>query len=140
MMALVRPVAAVFPAILTVVVTLAACGADGGTAADLDLSPAGAAGRQVAVTKGCASCHGQNGEGGVGPAFVGLLGRTVELDDDDPIVADEAYVIESITDPNAKRVDGYSLPMPQVDLSDDEIASIVEYISELGAPAGTVAP
>ena len=140
MMAVVRFVAPLFPVIIAVVVTLAACGADGGTATVLDLSPAGEAGRQLAVTKGCGSCHGQNGEGGVGPTFIGLLGRTVELDDAEPVVADEAYIIESITDPSAKRVDGYSLPMPQVDLSDDEIASIVAYITELDSPAGSVAP
>ena len=140
MMALVRSVAPLFPVLVTVVVTLAACGADGGTATDLDLTPAGAAGRQVALTRGCASCHGQSGEGGVGPAFAGLFGRTVELDDAEPVVADEAYVIESIEEPNARRVDGYSLPMPQVDLSDDEIASILAYIRELDAPPVSVAP
>jgi cytochrome c oxidase subunit 2 len=140
MMALARSVAPLFPVLVTVAVTLAACGTDGGTATELDLTPAGEAGREVALSKGCASCHGQDGEGGVGPAFTGVFGSTVELDDADPVVADEAYIIESITDPRAKRVDGYSLPMPQVDLSDDEIASIVAYIRELGTPAGTVAP
>ena len=58
----------------------------------------------------------------------------------EPVVADEAYVIESIEEPNATRVDGYSLPMPQVDLSDDEIASILAYIRELDAPPVSVAP
>ena len=146
MMALARSVAPLLPVFVPVVVTLSACGADGAASSTLDLTPVGEEGRQVALTRGCASCHGLNGEGGVGPAFVGLLGRTVQLDDADPIVADEAYIVESIVDPNAKRVDGYSLPMPDVNLSDDEIASIVAYLTEVSTltpgagSTGTTAP
>ena len=53
-----------------------------------------------------ASCHGANGEGGLAPAYVGLVGRTIELDGADPIVADEAYIIESIVDPSANASPG----------------------------------
>lgn len=120
--------------------TLGACGSDG--TPDIELSPAGEAGRQLALDKGCASCHGTSGEGRVGPAFAGLYGRTVELQDGTTVVADDAYITESIKDPSAKRVKGYNLPMPQTNLSDDEIASIIDYIRELSQPAttGTTAP
>jgi cytochrome c oxidase subunit 2 len=119
---------------------LVACGADGAEPADLGLSAAGRAGQDLAIEKGCGSCHGINGEGGVAPALQGLVGRTVTLGDGTTLVADEAYIIESILQPNAKRVDGYSLPMPQVNLSDEELASIVTYIAELPQPATTEAP
>lgn len=139
MMATVRSFAPLIPVVVAVL-GLAACGADGAEPADLGLSAAGRAGQDLAIEKGCGSCHGINGEGGVAPAFQGLIGRTVTLNDDTTLVADEAYVIESIIEPNAKRVDGYSLPMPQVNLSDEELASIVTYITELSQPATTEAP
>lgn len=138
-MATLRSFAPLIPVVVTVL-GLAACGADGAPTADLGLSTAGKAGQDLAIEKGCGSCHGINGEGGVAPAFQGLIGRTVTLNDDSTIVADEAYIVESILEPNAKRVDGYSLPMPQVNLSDEELASIVTYITELSQPATTGAP
>lgn len=138
-MATLRSLAPLVPVLVTVV-GLAACGADGAQPADLGLSAVGRAGQELALDKGCGSCHGVNGEGGVAPAFQGLLGRSVTFADDTTLVADEAYVIESIVEPNARRVDGYSLPMPQVNLSDDELASIVTYIAELSRAATTEAP
>lgn len=142
-MAVLRSLAPLVPLapIVVALAGLAACGSDGAAPADLGLSPAGAAGQQIALERGCGSCHGVNGEGGVAPAFQGLVGRTVELRDGETLVADEAYVIESIVDPNAKRVEGYSIPMPQVNLSDEELASIVAYIDELAdLPAASEAP
>jgi cytochrome c oxidase subunit 2 len=123
---------------MVVSVGLAACGGDGDAA--IELSPAGAAGRDLALQKGCASCHGTDGEGRVGPPFQGLFGSTVSLDDGTTVVADEAYIVESILEPRAKQVEGYALPMPQTNLTDDELASIVDYIRELAAPADGAAP
>lgn len=117
-----------------VVVGLAACGGDdGGDAAPTpSLSAAGEAGRQLAADSGCASCHGGDGQGGVGPTWVGLAGSTVELDDDRTLMADTEYLLRAITDPSADEVDGYAVEMPENDLSDEEAAQIVAYIQELG--------
>lgn len=134
------PAAGVAAVMAVSALALGACGSDSGS--ELALSPAGDAGRQVALENGCAACHGTNGEGNVGPTFVGLFGSTVELDDGTTVVADEAYITESIKDPNAKRVEGFNLPMPETNLSDEEIASVIDYIRELATPAagGTEAP
>ncbi len=114
---------------------LGACGGDGssGSAPTVPLSPAGAEGRQVALDAGCASCHGRDGQGGVGPEWVGLAGSTVELADGSTVTADTEYLVRAITDPGAERVDGYAVKMPDNDLSDEEVAKIVAYIEELGA-------
>ena len=114
---------------------LAACaGNDGrGAPADLNLSPAGEAGWQMAREKGCAACHGTDGKGGVGPAFVGLYGSEVPLQDGTTVLADETYLERSIEDPNADKVEGYNLPMPQTNLSDAEIAAILDYLRDVGA-------
>jgi cytochrome c oxidase subunit 2 len=119
--------------VVLVAAPLAACGGDGdGTA----LSPEAEAGRAVFRSSGCASCHGPNGDGGVGPQLAGLWGSTVTLDDGSTVVADEAYLYESIADPGAKRVEGFGLRMPTNDLDDAEIRSILVYIEAIGS-AGT---
>lgn len=109
-------------------VVLAACGANGD---ELALSPAAEEGRDVVRSNGCAACHGRNGEGGPGPSFVGLYGSTVELEDGETVVADEAYLAESIREPRAKVVAGYGFPMPENDLTDAEIESVIAFIREL---------
>jgi cytochrome c oxidase subunit 2 len=120
-------------ALAATIAVLAACG--GGDADPPALGPAAAEGRKVANSKGCAACHGTRGQGAVGPAFAGLFGSEVELENGTTVIADEDYIVESITDPSAKRVAGYSIPMPQSRFADGEVAALVAYIRELGPPA-----
>jgi len=122
------------PQFRTVIVLLAlaaasGCGANG---ADLaDLPPIAAEGRSIALQSGCASCHGTDGQGGVGPAFTGLFGSSVELADGSTVIADREYLIEAIKEPAAKQVAGYRLPMPTNRLTDDEIDQVITYIEAL---------
>ncbi|MFP5489762.1 MAG: c-type cytochrome [Acidimicrobiia bacterium] len=112
-----------------VVGVAAACGAN--DAAGPELPAAAAEGRDIARTNGCAACHGRDGEGGPGPAFAGLFGSTVELEDGTTVVADVDYLVESIRDPDAKEVAGYGIVMPTNNLSDAEIESVVAWIQAL---------
>jgi mono/diheme cytochrome c family protein len=117
-------------ALLMPVLVAAACGGS----SRAELSPAGESGRRIANTSGCASCHGADGTGGVGPGFVGLYGSQVTLADGSTVVADDEYLRRSITDPEAELVEGYALKMPVTDLSADEIEDLLAYIRELGPP------
>lgn len=120
---------AIIVATLTVA-GLAACGSN--SADELDLSAAAQAGRGVALEAGCASCHGADGQGTVGPPFVGLAGAERPIQGmAEPVIADREYLIESIVDPSAKLVEGYNLPMPMTELTEAEIDAIVVYIEEL---------
>jgi len=112
--------------------TLAACGSDGDGPA---LSTAGETGRDTMRSNGCASCHGADGQGGVGPAFQGLYGTEVELEDGTTVVADDDYLYTSISDPGAQIHAGYRVPMPPNNLTDAEIAEIIDYIREIGPDA-----
>jgi cytochrome c oxidase subunit 2 len=49
------------------------------------------------------------------------------------VVADDAYLTESIHNPNAAIVEGFPSPspMPQYVLTDEEIANIIAYIKTL---------
>lgn len=125
--------------LLAVLMTLgiAACGGEDSSSAPSGLSPDGERGRQIARPNGCSSCHGTDGEGQMGPAFVGLYGSTVTFDDGTTAVADDAYLRQSIREPAARRVAGYQLPMPTSNLSDEEVELLIAYIRDLSAPPST---
>jgi len=107
-------------------------GACGTPEPDPALSAAATAGREVAISNGCTACHGNNGEGGVGPAWVGLYGSEVNLDGGTTVAADEAYLRRAIVDPEAQVATGFTVSMPKVNLSDDEVDAVIDYIEELG--------
>ena len=107
---------------------LVGCGDDGGSG----LSAVAEQGREIARRSGCAACHGPDGSGAAGPSWVGLAGSTLELEDGTTLVADEAYLRRSITDPGAQVVAGYLAGMPENTLADTEVDAVVAYIQELG--------
>lgn len=113
-----------FVSVAAAATLFAACGAE------RDAGRPMTEGEQIALDSGCTACHGSNGEGGAGPAWKGLAGSEVELADGSTVVADDAYLTESIRDPAAKAVKGYGA-MPQNSLSDAEIAAVVEFIKSL---------
>ena len=110
--------------------TLGACSSSS-SSAPADLSPEAAAGRELSISAGCASCHGQDGNGRVGPKWVGLADSQVTLSDGTVMTADDTYLYESIKDPVAKKRRGASGIMPSNRLTDDEISSIIVYIRAL---------
>jgi cytochrome c oxidase subunit 2 len=71
----------------------------------------------------------------VGPTWKGLSGEQVPLADGTTVTADDAYLRESIVDPNAKIVQGFSPNlMPQTfkdQLKDEQISDLIEYIKTL---------
>ena len=111
-----------------VVATTGACS----SGPDLGLSPAGETGRAIAADSGCDSCHGDVGQGGVGPAWAGLFDSTILLDSGKEVTADAEYLRRSIVDPGVDQVDGYTVLMPPNSLTDSEIDAVITYIRELG--------
>ncbi len=103
-----------------------ACGSDGPP-----LSAAGERGKEVAAAKGCQSCHGNQGQGGVGPAWQGLAGSERELQDGTAVVADNGYLRQSILEPDATKVAGYTVSMPSIDLDPSEVDALIAYIEDL---------
>jgi cytochrome c oxidase subunit 2 len=111
-----------------VVAAMVLVGCGGG---DLDLSPLADEGRAIANEAGCGSCHGPDGQGGVGPAWTGLYGSSVALDDGGSVIADDDYLRRSIVDPSAQKVEGFTIEMPANELSDQQIEAVIAYIREL---------
>ena len=94
-----------------------------------------AEGKTLAARMGCAACHSPDGTPLAGPTWQGLSGKTETLDDGSTVLVDDAYLTESIIDPDAKVVDGYVSGIMPKDfsdkLSDDDIKSIIAYINSL---------
>jgi cytochrome c oxidase subunit 2 len=69
-------------------------------------------GERVYKVFGCDACHTTDGAPKIGPTFKGVFGRTETLTDGSTQVVDENYITESIYEPNAKIVSGYTPQMP----------------------------
>jgi cytochrome c oxidase subunit II len=79
----------------------------GSAAADLAVMAPEERGAMWAAEFVCASCHTIDGTAGAGPTWQGLFGREETLTDGSTITVDEAYLAESILDPNAHIVAGF---------------------------------
>ena len=82
---------------------------------------------------GCVTCHGANAEGGRGPALLGVFGSKVVLNNSQSVTADEAYVRESILNPQAKIVSGFGPIMPsfQGQVNEEQLLQLVAYVKSL---------
>lgn len=99
-----------------------------------------AQGEQLFQQLGCSGCHAMGG-GGIGPSLAGIYGQPVPLQDGSTVIADDAYIRESIYNPNAKIVAGYQALMPsyQGQISEEQVLQLVEYIKSLGNADGSAA-
>ena len=90
-------------------------------------------GERFAVQYGCVKCHSIDGSPHIGPTWLDLFLRREELEGGQTIIADEAYLTESMMDPRAKIVRGFNPVMPVFKgrLAGPEAAAIVEYIKSL---------
>ena len=92
-----------------------------------------AEGRRLAASEGCLKCHTFDGTPHIGPTWLDLYRRVTLLEDGTTVLADEAYLTESMMDPRAKQVKGFPLSMPSYagKLRAPETAALVEYIKSL---------
>ena len=127
--------------------------AEGFGAIEVDLTPRAAAskkaetisaeeGKRLATMFGCAACHsvGETTMANVGPTWKGLFGSKRDYVSDKgkkgSLVADEAYIRESILEPNAKKhasflKSEFAMPSFAGVLSEAQIDSLVLYIKTL---------
>jgi cytochrome c oxidase subunit 2 len=113
----------------------------GGNASD---TPA-VAGEKLFQSQGCIACHRQ-GAAIQGPLLANVFGSTVTLQNGATVVADEAYIRESIVNPQAKVVAGFQPLMPTFQglVSEEQLMQLIAYVKSLStpgsAPAGAPAP
>ena len=106
----------------------------GQTATPAPTGPTVAQGEQLVNALGCVACHTLDGTELVGPTWLGLFGRTEQLEGGGSVVVDEAYLRESILMSQAKIVLGFAdvAAMPDFSsLTDLQLESIILYLKTL---------
>jgi cytochrome c oxidase subunit 2 len=90
-------------------------------------------GEKLFTELACSNCHKADGTGRC-PSLEGLFGKTVQLANGSKVLADEAYIRESILHPDAKIVAGYQPVMPTFQglVTEDGVLQMIEYIKSLG--------
>ena len=101
-----------------------------------------AQGEKLFQQLGCSTCHLLDEQGRC-PILRGVYGSRVLLDDGRTVVADDAYVRESILNPNAKIVAGFHkdiMPTFQGQVTEENVLQLIEYVKSLAVRRTTVAP
>jgi len=84
--------------------------------------------------KGCFACHSIDGTPRVGPTFKGLLGKTetvLSTGKERMVVVDETYIRKYILEPNVDSIKGFQPIMPKINMTDEELTALVDYIKNL---------
>ena len=89
-------------------------------------------GKEIATNQGCIACHSWDGTEIVGPTWKGLWGTTRQFEDGGSAVVDEAFVKESIREPDKRIEVGFPAgTMPVLPLSDQDIEHIIALFKSL---------
>jgi cytochrome c oxidase subunit 2 len=93
---------------------------------------------------GCSTCHLLDQQGRC-PNLRGLYNKPVQLNNGQTVLADDAYIRESILDPNAKIVAGFEpnvMPNFKGQVSEENVIQLIAFVKSLApnAPASQVGP
>ncbi len=90
-------------------------------------------GEMLFSQRGCAACHARTADAPEldGPSLHGLFGRLTSLRDGETVVIDEAYVRESILEPQVRVTSGYESTMPHLPVSEEELDGLIAYLRTL---------
>jgi cytochrome c oxidase subunit 2 len=90
-------------------------------------------GERAAAKQGCLRCHSIDGTPHIGPTWAGLYGRLTALESGEPVIADAAYLTESMMDPMVKIHRGFAPVMPSYlgKIRPGETAAIIAFIRSL---------
>jgi len=100
----------------------------GGVASDTPV----AAGEKLFSSLACNTCHMQNQQGR-GPVLTNVFGNKVALQNGATVTADEAYLRESIVNPQAKVVAGFVPVMPTFQglVTEEQLLQLIAYVKSL---------
>jgi cytochrome c oxidase subunit 2 len=91
-----------------------------------------AAGAKLFTDMACVTCHQEEAQGR-GPLLLNLYGKSVHLQDGRKVVADDAYIRESIVNPQAKVVAGFAPLMPTFQglVTEEQLLQLIAYVKSL---------
>jgi cytochrome c oxidase subunit 2 len=91
-------------------------------------------GKLLFKKKGCTACHSVDGTKLTGPSLLGKYGTRESFADGSTVVVDDNYIRQSITEPNAKVVQGFQAVMPTYAgrLKEKQLNALIDYVKSLG--------
>ncbi|MGB5694796.1 MAG: cytochrome c [Polyangiales bacterium] len=90
-------------------------------------------GQKLTNSKGCLACHAFDGvKQQPCPNWKGLFGKERLLVSGETVVADEAYLTNSILNSWDQIVEGYGKTMPPYNFPEQEVQALVAYLKSLG--------
>jgi glucose/arabinose dehydrogenase len=102
------------------------------------VEPTAEEGQRLYTLMGCMACHATEDikQPKIGPPWKGLYGAKIKIAGGPDVIADDAYLRESILIPSAKIVKGYEkveagMPVYQGVLSDSQVDSLILFIKTL---------
>ena len=100
-----------------------------------------AAGAKLFQDLVCNTCHVGDTQGR-GPVLTGVYGKPVQLQGGGTVIADDAYIRESIVNPQAKIVAGYQPIMPTFQglVTEEQLLQLIAYVRSLGEPGPASGP
>lgn len=89
---------------------------------------------------GCGGCHGAGQGGARGPSLYGVYGSRMRLADGRTVVADEAWLRDSLIHPERNVVAGWPAAMPSYagQLDEEGLIDLVSYLKTLRPQLGSV--
>ncbi len=97
------------------------------------------AGESFLKTFACLQCHTTDGSMKTAPSFRDLFGKQEPMTDGSTVTVDENYIMESLYDPAAKVVRGFSVQMSSYRgrLKDQDVRAIIAYLKSISKTGGT---
>jgi cytochrome c oxidase subunit II len=98
----------------------------------VNITPA-EAGQRIFNSLACNTCHKEDNSGR-GPSLVGVYGTQVKLNNGQSVLANDAYIRNSIVNPHSQIVAGYPLMMStyQGQVTEEQIVQLIAYIKSIG--------
>jgi cytochrome c oxidase subunit 2 len=100
-----------------------------------------AAGEKLFNDLACNTCH-QPGPQARGPVLAGLYGKQEQLQGGGTAMVDDAYLRESIVNPQAKVVAGFQPIMPTFQglVTEEQLLQLIAYVKSLGQKTASATP
>jgi cytochrome c oxidase subunit 2 len=100
-----------------------------------------AAGQKLFQDLACNTCHLDNSSGR-GPMLSGIYGKSIELQGGGTAMVDDAYLRESIVNPQAKIVNGFQPIMPTFQglVSEEQLLQLIAYVRSLSQKSASATP
>ncbi len=88
---------------------------------------------QEIYQKNCTQCHSIDGTRLIGPSLKNVFGEPQTLNGGSTVVADENYIHESLYEPAAKVVAGFTPQMPSYkgQLKENDVAAVIQFLKSI---------